>query len=58
MMFVPILSSMCISAVDGWLMGLNIDMLFYFLLFISGLLVLDAFAFFKVMQKEKMKNDE
>ena len=57
-MIAPILSSMCITAVDGEFMGWNIDMLFYFLLFIGSLLILDAFAFFKVMQKEKLKNDE
>ena len=55
-MIAPILSSMCITAVDGELMGWNIDMLFYFLLFIGSLLVLDAFAFLRVMQQEKMDN--
>ena len=54
MMIAPILSSMCITAVDGELMGWSIDMLFYFLLFISVMLAADAFLFFKVMNSEKM----
>jgi hypothetical protein len=45
---------MCITAVDGELMGWNIDMLFYFLLFVGVMLALDAVMFFRVMRQEKL----
>jgi fucose permease len=57
MMIAPVLSSMCIAGVTGRLMHENIDMLFWSLLAMSSILVVDGVLIFREMRKVRQDAD-